>query len=76
MDISLEQQLFSWSEWDNTDVNNFMFYDIVLKVPIGDFPVGTKFVSAYFSNEQSFVQFTDETGKAYEFKLKVMIVYD
>jgi hypothetical protein len=51
-----------------------MFYDIVLKVPIGDFPVGTKFVSAYFSNEQSLVQFTDETGKEYLFKLKISII--
>lgn len=41
----MERELFSWTGWDGEPECMF-FYEPILKVQIGDFPVGTKFNSA------------------------------
>lgn len=41
----MERQLFDWSGWDG-ETDCMIFYDPVLKVQIGEHPVGTKFSSA------------------------------
>ncbi len=46
--MSLEQELFTWSGWDG-DPECMIFYDATLIVPIGKFPVGTKFDWAIIS---------------------------
>lgn len=38
----METELFSWNEWDG-DEKCMNFYGVVLKKPIGEYPVGTKF---------------------------------
>lgn len=59
--ISLENQLFEWKDWDQHDTAAFQFYDIVLKVPVGEFPAGHKFSTAFIDAEQSIIAFVDET---------------
>lgn len=40
--MGLEMALLSsWEGWDQGDSMSFMFYDAVLRVPIGDIPAGT-----------------------------------
>lgn len=39
---SLENQLFSWMDWDGNH-ETMSFYEVELKVQIGDFGPGTKF---------------------------------
>lgn len=41
----LENQLFEWEDWDG-DHEMMTYYDPVLKVQIGKWPVGTKFSHA------------------------------
>ena len=43
---TLEQQIFSWEDWDELDVGDLIFYDVTLKVPVGEFPAGTHFAYA------------------------------
>jgi len=61
----LEQQLFDWNckEWDKNDPGDFLFSDVTLKVDIGKYKAGHKFVSACFSMRTSVVEFYSEDGK-------------
>lgn len=44
----MEKKLFSWGGWDG-DVEMMSFYDVVLKVKIGEYQPGETFSSAYIS---------------------------
>lgn len=58
----MQEQLFSSEGWDDCDTFSFIFYNVVLKVQIGDYPVGTKFSSANIEFEMGYVSFyLDET---------------
>ena len=41
--MSIEQKIFTWTGWDEVGDFTLYFYNAVLLVPIGDFPVGRKF---------------------------------
>ncbi len=56
----IEQELFDWNGWDG-DEECMIFYDAVLKVQIGKFPIGTKFACAVINHAESgsVLQFED-----------------
>lgn len=68
---TLEQQLFSWKDWKELDVGDFIFYDVTLKVPVGEFPAGTHFVLAAWMTSQSVLQLDDKEGQFHVFSLNV-----
>lgn len=68
---TLESQLFSWDAWAENGPMDFQFYNVVLKVPIGEFSVGTKFDCAFLSGETSTLQLCKEDGTYHEFELKL-----
>lgn len=70
---SLENQLFAWQGWDEMGVSCLQFYDVELIVPIGEFPVGHKFSSAFMDNEKSIVCFYDANDKESKFKLNLSV---
>lgn len=70
---SLENQIFKWESWDLMETACFIFYDITLVVPIDKFPIGTKFESAFWSNETSILQFYNGDEVVWTSKLKVSI---
>lgn len=70
---TLESQLFYWENWDEMDVNCLQFYDVELVVPIGEFPVGHKFPTAFFDSANSIVAFYDENNKETKFHLKISV---
>jgi len=41
----MERELFDWDSCDG-DTECMTFYDVVLKVPVGEYGVGTRFDSA------------------------------
>ena len=45
----METELFSWDGWDG-DHECMVFYNVTLKVPVGDIPAGTKFDSAVINH--------------------------
>jgi hypothetical protein len=55
--INLEHQLFTWEEWDDMGSMSYQFYNVELVVPVGDFPIGTKFDIAYMDGDNSTVSF-------------------
>jgi hypothetical protein len=70
---TLEQQLFLWVTWDEMDQCDLLFYDITLLVPVGEFPVGTKFESAVWLLSQSLLCLMDQDGTEHAFELKVSV---
>lgn len=69
----LENQLFSWEKWDDHGTGNLSFYGVELKVPVGEFPAGTKFPFAFWNAELSWVAFVTEDEKEYAYELKVSV---
>lgn len=56
----LEDQLFDWDGWDDNGIMCPQFYKVVLKVPVGPFPVGHQFPCAFFNGDKSYISFMDE----------------
>lgn len=68
--VSLEQQLFSWKDWQDEGPGLMGFSNVELKVPMGQFAVGTKFDFAWFYSDLSAVTLVDETNsQEYSFTL-------
>ena len=72
MHTTLEQQLFSWDNWDEAGPMNVQFIDVVLRVPCGEFPIGEKFETAFFEGEISRLTLY-RNGESYEFSLVLSI---
>ena len=69
----MEQQLFTWEQWDIIDTAHFQFYDCVLKVDIGNFKARQCFSVMeinYGKGELIIWEGEDE----HTFKLKLQIV--
>lgn len=69
----MQQQLFTHNGWDG-DHEMTTYYNPVLIVPIGDFPVGTAFMDATILWEKGMLQFTKPNGTFYEYSLKLQVV--
>lgn len=70
---SMEHQLFDWKSWDELWETDQTFFDITLKVPIGDFPIGTKFKQATLFIELSVVSLTDDAGEDHIYQLHLTV---
>jgi hypothetical protein len=72
---TIERQLFDWDGWDQVDTFALQFYNVVLKVPIGEFEVGHKFENAVFCGETSALQLLEDYDSDiyHEFELKISI---
>lgn len=69
---TLEQQLFTWKQWDEGASHaDFQFYEVELVAQVGDFPAGTKFPFAYLATSGSFVVFVDEQKQEHIYELVV-----
>lgn len=72
--MGIEHQLFTWKHWDEVETMSLQFYDVELKVQIGEFPVGTKFGCAVFDCNANLLQLFDEKKRlCYEFPLTVSV---
>lgn len=69
--IPLEMQLFSWESWDDEGPMAIQVYNVTLKVQIGEFPVGTKFPTAFVMGETSTLALYDEDGTEHAFALNM-----
>lgn len=73
---TFEQQLFSWEDWDDIDDVTFMFYDVRLKVDIGQHKAGTHFASAAVNWQYGELELKDSAGAIYYYDLKLTVVDD
>jgi hypothetical protein len=69
----IENQLFEWEEWSEDSPANLQFSNVTLKVPVGDFPVGTKFELALLINSASLLILMDEEENEHAFDLKISV---
>jgi hypothetical protein len=65
--LGLECQLSDWDGWDDNGIMCPQFYKVVLRVPVGDFPVGHKFPVAFFNGDDSTITFCDEKDNHYTY---------
>jgi len=56
----IENQLFSWSDWDQRDSFAFIFINCKLLVPMLGFSVGTEFSHIVMDYEKSQIMFYKE----------------
>lgn len=80
----METELFDWEDWDG-DHDCMIFYNVTLKVQIGEFPPGTKFNRADIGNSVEgkgvlqlckFIEVKEGIGEVWdiaEFRLHYMI---
>jgi hypothetical protein len=68
---SIEQNIFTWEQFSEEGVMSCQFYDVELVVPVGEFPVGTKFTGAYIGGENSVLVLYDETDTPHAFRLNL-----
>jgi hypothetical protein len=72
--MGIENQLFTWEKWEEVETMSLQFYEVVLKVQIGEFPVGTAFGCAVFDCNANLLQLFDEKKRTcYEFPLVVSV---
>lgn len=69
----MEQEYFSWSDWDELDTMVFMFYDVTLNRDIGNFKTGTKFSSAIMDYEKGKLTLWTEDDGETEFPMHIVI---
>lgn len=69
-DKNLASSLFTCDSWGPTDTLCSIFSNVVLKVKIGDFPIGTKFDYAKIDGRNSVLTLEDK-DKKFNFNLKL-----
>ena len=62
----MEKTLFDWRGCDALDMTALIFYECVLKVPIGSFPIGIDY-------EQGILAIFDNEDKEYKFSLNLQV---
>lgn len=62
---AIEAQLFTWQDIEEVDFVFFQFYDVVTKVQIGQYPVGSEFKVVVVNFEHGFIEvFPNENSPA------------
>lgn len=69
----LENQIFSWEEWNEEGPMAMQYGDVELKVQVGEFPAGTKFPAAFLLGEQSLLVLIDDKQEEHGFALKLSV---
>lgn len=70
---SLDAQLFTWEAWAPEGPLSMQFSNVELKVPVGDYPAGTKLPHAFLLGEASVLVLVDEKGDEHGFRLNVSV---
>lgn len=70
---SFDTQLFTWDNWNQEGPLQMQFSEVVLKVPVGEYAIGTKFPFAYLLGDASLLVLIDDQEKEHAFDLKVSV---
>lgn len=70
---TLDHQLFSWEGVDLMDTADLQFYDVELKVPVGEYPAGTKFKAAFMLVSASMLILMDDKEEQHAYELKASV---
>lgn len=64
---TFDHQLFTWENWDQMEIGDLQFYDVTLKVQVGEFAPGTKFPAAFLIGSQSMLVLMDEKDQEHAY---------
>jgi hypothetical protein len=68
----VEDNLFTFSKWENVDSASFSFYDCILGVQIGSHPSGTFFPKIFIDYDIKEITLFNSNGwQTYEFLIKI-----
>lgn len=71
---SLEQQLFTWVDWDSLDTSSMQFEDCTLETQIGEYKKGDYIPIIVFSIEDSTLIFLTKEGQELnKYNLKISV---
>jgi hypothetical protein len=65
MKKSIEQQIFTWKEWNDIECGHLHFTDVTLLVPVGDHPKGARFDAASVNMQDSTLTFYNNIGDVF-----------
>ena len=71
--MNIENQLFTWKGWDEHDTLDLQFYDVTLKVDIGEFKAGSNFETVAFLLSSSRLVLYDDLGGEHVFPLVLTV---
>lgn len=69
----MEQQLFTWENWDDIDTLAVMYYNVMLKVAIGPFKPGAQLESVYLDYDKSIIQVWKDNKSIWEGALRLVV---
>jgi hypothetical protein len=70
---TLDNQIFTWEDWDSEGPLSMQFSKVTLKVQVGDYPVGTKFPHAFLLGESSVLVLVDDQDEEHGFRLNLSV---
>lgn len=70
--ITAEQQLFTWKDWDQMDTATFTFYDCTVVSPFGPYVVGDNLANIDVDYETSTIECYNEEDESV-FKGRILI---
>ena len=72
---AIEHQLFDWISQgdDGSSYGDMTYWEVTLRVPIGEFPVGTKFKQVILFNSLSAISLTDDDDVDHIFQLHLTV---
>jgi len=70
---TIEHQLFDWEGWDQVGGMDLFFYNVTLKVKIGQFEAGTKLPGAALLIESSILSLVDQNNVEHAFELTLNV---
>ena len=62
-----------WEDLEDAETGDIFFYGITLKVPLGEFPAGTEFPSAFWMGSQGALSVTDKQDQEHIFTLNISV---
>lgn len=71
--VNLENQIFTWTGWDDIDTMVYQFYNPELLVQVGEFAPGTKFELAILNGDTSTISLMDENRVEHIFEIHLSI---
>lgn len=70
---SFDQQLFTWEHWADEGPLSMQYTNVELKVPVGEFSMGTKFPFAFILGDASILVLVDDAQEEHAFDLKLSV---
>lgn len=75
MTMKVEEPWFGWTSWDNCGTSLFdtCYYDVILRRPIGEYPIGSRFLQAMALYSTSELVLVDSAFEEHRYTMSMTI---